>query len=221
MYHEPMTSLLAAALFSMVSMPICADKTVTLASDEDVWVYPHSNDPGNDPFMRIWGVGGVSVAPSPGDVENFSYGYLKFNLKDVPTDKKLVSAHLILIPAGKPTISAESKEWPLEARGLGGKFEEKTWTHTMASDISPKKDALYGSGVITAKGEEFEIKIDLLGEKSSFAKDFKATTDAFFFGLTSKYDVADLGMKGIYKVYTRDNKDKNVHPRLELKFATE
>jgi hypothetical protein len=36
--------------------------------------------------------------------------------------------------------------------------------------------------------------------------------------LTSKYDVAEMGMKGIYKVFSKDNKDSVVRPRLILEF---
>jgi hypothetical protein len=213
-----MTSLLAALILSQFSaeMPV---QSVTLTSDEDIWVYPHSNDPGGDPFMRIWGVGGLSVAATPGDTENFSYGYLKFNLGELNLSKELKSAVLYLTPAGKPSVSEESKEWPLEVRGLNGAFNEKTWTWDLSSSINPSKDSLFGAGVISQNGEDFVIKIDLLGKKSNFAATLADAKGSLCLGLTSRYDVADLGMKGVYKIYTRDNKEKQVRPRLELTFA--
>jgi hypothetical protein len=210
--------MLATLFFAHAMAQPRNSELVTLTSEQDVWVYPHSNDPGGDPFIRVWGVGGTSVAPTPGDVENFSYGFLKFSLKGLPVQKKLLSAHLILTPAGKPVVSKESEEWPLEARGLTGTFDEKDWTQDKASTVGPKKDAIYGTGVIAAKGEDFEIRMNLLDEKSVFAKSLAGNSGDFFIALTSRYDVAEMGMKGIYKVYSRDNKDKNVHPRLELRF---
>lgn len=209
------STLLFAAL---LSRPLL---TETIEASEDVWVYSHASDPGGDSAMRIFGNGGRAVAASAGDLESFSYGYLKFDLTSLPKGKKLESAELVVTPFGKPAMDPASKDWPLEARPLKGKFEEKTWFFEMAGDVNPIADSIYGSGVIktTTTDDVFEIRMNLLGEKSKFAVDFAKSPSTLYVALTSKYDASEQGMKGMYKVYSRDNKDRTVRPRLELKFA--
>ncbi len=209
------STLLFAAL---LNRPVLAE---TIEASEDVWVYSHASDPGGDSALRIFGNGGRAVAASAGDLESFSYGYLKFDVSSLPKDKKIASAEMILTPSGKPAVDPAAKDWPLEVRPLVGKFAEKTWAFEMAGDISPSPKSLYGSGVIktTTADDTFEIRINLLGEKSAFAEDFAKLTDTLFVALTSKYDASEQGMKGMYKVFSRDNKERAVRPRLEIKFA--
>lgn len=209
------STLLFAAL---LSRPVLVE---TIEASEDVWVYSHASDPGGDSALRIFGNGGNAVAASAGDLESFSYGYLKFDVSAVAKDKKLSSAELVLTPSGKPAVDPSAKDWPLEVRPLVGTFSEKTWGFEMAGEVKPSAKSLYGSGVIktTSADDTFEIRINLLGEKSAFAGDFAKLTDSLFVGLTSKYDASEQGMKGMYKVHSKDNKDRLVRPRLEIKFA--
>lgn len=209
------STLLFAAL---LNRPVSLE---TIEASEDVWVYSHASDPGGDSALRIFGNGGRAVAASAGDLESFSYGYLKFDLSSLPKDKKLASAEIVLTPAGKPVVDPAAKDWPLEVRPLVGKFNEKTWAFEMAGDVTPSDKSVYGSGVIktTPSGESFEIRINLLSEKSAFSSDFAKLTDSLYVALTTKYDASEQGMKGMYKVNSRDNKEQSVRPRLELKFV--
>ncbi len=211
--------MVSTVLFAaLLNRPLALE---TIESSEDVWVYSHASDPGGDSALRVFGNGGNAVAASAGDLESFSYGYLKFDVSSLPKDKKLASAELVLTPSGKPVVDPAAKDWPLEARPLVGKFSEKTWGFEMASDVKPLGSSVYGSGVIkaTSAADGFEIRMNLLGEKSTFSGDFAKLTDSLFVALTTKYDASEQGMKGMYKVFSRDNKDRAVRPRLELKFA--
>lgn len=218
-----MISLAAAILFSM---PRPADDTVLIPADQDVWVYPHASDPAGDSYLRAWGVGGKAVAASAGEAEDFSYSYLRFSFDKVPKDKKLVGATLFLTPAGAPEIDPASKSWPLEVRPLKGTFSEKDWVYSQIADVSPSDSEVYGTGIIasgqTPGGEKtFEIKIDLMGKNSKFASAFSkllGESKPMYVALTSKFDVSEMGQKGVYKVFSRDNKDEAVRPKLVLKF---
>ncbi|MCE2766770.1 MAG: hypothetical protein LW628_07630 [Fimbriimonadaceae bacterium] len=120
-------------------------------------------------------------------------------------------------------INPASKDWPLEARGLSAVFDEKKFVFENAAKISPT-ESLYGTGVVTEGEIDKEariIKINLLDKKSKFSEDVKAylgNSKPMCLALTSKYDVAEMGMKGIYKVFSKDNKDSVVRPRLILEF---
>ncbi len=206
---------------TLLSRPLVAE---TFEAAGDVWVYSHASDPGSDSALRIFGNGGNAVAKTSGDLESFSYGYLKFDLTSIPSNPKIVSAELVLTPVGKPAIDPNSKNWPLEARPLVGSFEEKTWTFDLAQDITPSKDQVFGSGVIktTSVDEQYEIRINLLGEKSTFKDLVSRGSESklpIFMALTSKYDASELGMKGMYKVHSKDNKDQAVRPRIEIKLS--
>lgn len=225
-YDIRMLSLTAALLIAP-NMHKPVEDTFFVTVDEDVWVYPHASDPGGDSALRVWGLGGKAVAPTPADAENYSYGFLKFAFNNVPADKKLVGAYMFLKPTGKPEIDPASKDWPLEVRPLKGKFDEKSWTQEQLSSTSPSETEVYGSGVVAltdgpSSGEkEYEIKIDLLGKDSKFSEAvLKAIKDKqpMFLALTSKYDVSEMGMKGVYKVFSKDNKSEMDRPRIVLKF---
>ena len=218
--------MISLAVAMLLATPRPVVDTYLVEADQDVWVYPHSSDPGGDSFLRVWGLGGKSVAASAGDAEDFSYSYLRFSFDKVPTDKKLVGAYMFLKPAGTPEIDANAKSWPLEVRPLKGKFTEKDWAYTQISDVSPSESEVYGTGVVSAAdgpGAEkaFEIKIDLMGKDSKFSTALSkmlSEKQPMFVALTSKYDVSEMGMKGVYKVFSKDNKDELIRPRLVLKF---
>jgi len=216
-------SLLAAVCLFHSTLFAPQNQVSELVASEDVWVYPHATDPGADAFLRVFGIGGKSVAPTVADIENFSYGYLKFNLSGIQAGKELVAATLQLTCATKVAIDPASKDWPLEARGLSAVFDEKKFVFENAAKISPT-ESLYGTGVVTEGEIDKEariIKINLLDKKSKFSEDVKAylgNSKPMCLALTSKYDVAEMGMKGIYKVFSKDNKDSVVRPRLILEF---
>ena len=214
-----MISLAVAVMFSNLRPTF---ETVTIPVDQDVWVYPHASDPGGDPALRAWGVGGKAVAATAADAEEFSYGYLRFSFSGIPDGKKLVGATMVFKPVGNPEINPDASKWPLEVRSLVGTFTEKDWDYSQVGKIYPSGD-IFGTGILAKAddGDGLQIKVDLLGKDSKFSSAFdKAVKDKqpMHFALTSKYDVSELGQKGVYKVYSKDNKDEAVRPKIVLKF---
>ena len=218
-----MISLAVTLLLSHVTLRL--DDPVTIIASEDVWVYPNSSDPGADETFKIWGIEGKAVAAKPEDAESFGYGYLKFDFASVPAGKKLVSAFMVLKPVAKMTVDKNAKDYPLEVRPLVGKFAEKTFEHGLTATVYPG-DSIFGTGVVapvagSTEVKELEIRVDLMAKKSTFAEMFRKAAKgdkAMFFALTSKYDAAELGRDGIYRIYTRDRKEENMKPRIVLKF---
>jgi hypothetical protein len=222
-----MISLAVALTLTNLIRPIDGDTFITFASDH-IWVYPNATDPAGDETLKIWGVGGKAVAPTPADSESFGYGYIKFDLKGLPSGKKLVGAWMILTPFGTPEIDKNAKDYPLEVRPLNGKFTGKTWSYDQAATVNPSATEIFGSGIIaqadgTTSKNRIEIKCDLMGTKSKFAETFAkalATKEPMFFALTSKYDASELGRQGIYKIFASDRPESSVlrAPQLVLKF---
>jgi hypothetical protein len=218
-----MISLAVTLLLSHVTSRL--DDPITVIASEDVWVYPNSSDPGADETFKIWGIEGKAVAPKPDQAENFGYGYLKFDFSAAPAGKKLVSAFMVLKPVAKMTVDKNAKDYPLEVRPLVGKFAEKTFEHGMTSSVYPG-DSIYGTGVVapvvgSTDEKDLEIRVDLMAKKSQFAEMFGKSAKGdkvMFFALTSKYDAAELGRDGIYRIYTRDRKEENMKPKIVLKF---
>ena len=210
-------SLLLALAISVTTASFKRPSTVTLNPTDDVWVYPHSSDPANDPFFRIWGAEGNSVATSAGDSGQFSYGYLRFDISNLPKDKKLIGARLILTQVENPSYTPElSKQTPLEVRALTSEFDEKTWKYESSAKVSPVtgKDQYFGSGTLNAGS--LTISIDLLKGKAIFAEALKGPS--LNLALVSALDPSQ-SERAMYKISTRDSKDEKIRPRLELDFS--
>ncbi len=216
-----MISLAVAFVYS--NLTTLLDDPITVTVSEDVWVYPNASDPGADETFKVWGVGGKAVAPTPAEAESFGYGYLKFNLPEVPESKKLTGAWMVLKPAASMKVDVNAKDYPLEVRPLIGKFEEKTWTYDKSATVYPD-NSVFGTGVVAppdglSEIGALEIRIDLMGKKSKFAEAFvKVGKNPMYFALTSKYDASESGREGIYRIYTKDRKEGDVKPKLVLKF---
>lgn len=200
-------------------------QSFSLSPTDDAWVYPHASEGAVDPFLRVWGSAGRAVAPSAGDVENYSYSYLKFAVDKLPADKELESATLVLTPSGKPEMPENRKDFPLEVRPLVGDFKESDWAYDKINSIFPNATEIFGKGVIESKGEgdqkTYEIRIDLTGEKSKFKDALKALVTSkspLNLALASKVDPAEQGRAGVYKVYSNNNKDENLKPTLILRY---
>jgi len=215
-YNEVMSLLLALAI-SITTAWSERTSTVTLNPTDDVWVYPHSNDPAGDPFFRIWGAEGNSVAGSASDAGQFSYGYLRFDTSTLPKEKKLIGAKLILTQFENPSYTPElSKQTPLEVRALTGVFDEKTWKYETSTKVSPVtgKNEFFGSGTLSPGS--LVISIDLLKGKVSLADALKEPS--LNLALVSALDPSQTE-RAMYKISTRDSKDEKVRPRLELEFS--
>ena len=200
------------------------NQMITLEPSADAWVYTHATDGGRDPYLRVWGAGGKSVAPDASEIENFSYGYMKFTLpKDLPGGE-LKSATLVLTHISDPAYSKDfSKEYPIEVHELGTAFEDKTWSYDIAAKLTPSVKNIYGTGWAEdlVAGKEFKIKIDLLKGPYSLQKSVEKAVKAdrqIGFALAAKIDVAEVGTKSAYKVFSHDAENVDKRPKLVLEF---
>ena len=213
-------------ILAALTVAALAVQTFTLTPSDDLWIYPHASDPAGDLFMRVWGVGGKAAPATASDAEDFSMGYLKWSLVGTPTGGKLKEAKLTLTQLAKPGYTLEqAKAMPLEARPLPAGFSEPTWKPDFLTEFLPKpgKDDIYGTGSPESlEGETVNITIDLLKGKGGFADAIaKAQSDAkkeFAIALTSSMDMAELGRTSIYKIYTKEEKDEKLRPKLVLVF---
>lgn len=211
-----------------LALPVQVTDTITLTPSDDIWVYPHASDPGRDETVRIWGAGGRSVAADPVDAEEFAYGYLRFTLPARAKGARLIGATLELTNVPNDEFdAAELAATPLEVRPLIGSFQEKTWTYTDVAKVYPDAKTFWGKGVPKiVKGEPAKISIDLMtrGKDQVGPTEFHKAFDAANGGeidiaLTAGIDVAMVGMKAIYKVYTKETSDESRRPRLVLRFG--
>lgn len=213
-----MVSLLAIAALSRT-----AYQTVTIVASESVWVYEHASDPTTDPYIRAWGADGRAVPPTPGDPQNCSYSYLKFDLSSAPKGKALISAELKVTHiknAGYPYELA--KQNPLEARPLHGEFSESAWVYDKVASVYP--EALrWGTGYPKASdlgGEEFSFVLPLT-EDSKFAGSLAeaiAAQKPLFMALTTKMESAEMNGKSFYKLFSAHGPEGK-RPELKLTFA--
>jgi hypothetical protein len=209
-----LTTLAALALLAPSA------QAVELTPTDDVWVYPHASDM-KDAYLRVWGAGGLSVAPNALEASVFSYSYLRFETKDVPTGK-VVEAKLTLWHVADPAFSAEaSKAAPMEARPVAGKFSEKTWNYDdgVAKGPAAGKEAVFGNAALSGwpAGAPFKFEIDLLSGKGGFDAYLQSARadGAFGLALTSAMDAEN---RAVYKVYSKDAEAK-YRPMLRLVLA--
>ena len=195
---------------------------VELYPTDDVWAYPHASDPDKDPFLRVWGLDGASVAPSAAESESFGYSFLKFDAVGLP-EKTLKNATLILVHTAKPAFDLSlAKKHPLEARPANAAFSEKTWAYGDLDKFMPSsgKGATFGTGVPEAFDAEkdFPIKINLLEGPGRFDSLLTSAKTAKFFAiaLTTTMSPAD-DVRSVYKLYSKDG-PKESRPVLRLEF---
>lgn len=193
--------------------------TWTATPSDDVWVYPHASTPGGEPFLRVWGSGTLAIDATipPGD--EFSYGYLQFNLKDAPAGE-LVSAELTVWNVANEAFKPEvMKEWPLEVFGLKGKFREDTFSFGDAT-VGPIEPRL-GKGVGTVEKDGIKITINLLDEKGTFNALWKKSRDAGSLGLGLASTMSPVESRSmIYKINSKEGAEA-VRPSLKLTFKEE
>lgn len=191
---------------------------------DDVWVYPHASDQ-LDVYLRVWGDGAHGVAPKGEDAENMSYSYLRFDVSDLPKDKKLVEATLTLIHIANPTWNDDiAKSAPIEARPMSGDFDEKSWAYEKIATITPNSDQKSIFGTVNPKvgakaDATFPMTINLLAGPGKFA-DYVSEAQKggkLDIALTSPLDPQASGDRTVYKFYSKDA-EKGLRPVLKLKF---
>ncbi len=200
-------------------------RVFSLTPTDDVWVYPHASEPERDAYLRVWGSDGLSVAKAGASPQNFSYGYLKFDVSNLPAGT-LQKATLVLTHVADPAWTPEiMKQYPLEARRLSPKFGENTWTYADSSTIFPGsgKESIYGlaSRADRQDQKDFALSIELGDETSAFGRDLKKAIGGaekqIAIALTSAMDPEVLGMKCVYKVYSKEG-PKSFRPILKLEW---
>ncbi len=213
-------------ILSLALLGALAGDTLKLTPTDDVWVYPHASDPAGDAVIRVWGTGGISVPKSSGDAPEFSFGYMKWDLKDVPVGAKLSGAKLVVHQVAKPGYTLDqAKVAPLEARPVGTGFGEKGWVYESLGDLLPSagRDEVFGTGApVDVGAETLPIEIDLLRGPAAFRVEFQKSLDnpskEIALALVSALDMSALGRAGIYKIYSKDEKQESLRPALVLTF---
>lgn len=214
-------SLFALLLLSGTALP----QKVELAPTDDLWIYPHASDAGHDANLRIWGAEGHAAPADASEAEELSMAYLKWDLSNLPTDKKLTSAVLVVTNIADPGYTVEqAKATPLQVRPLGSDFTEKTWDYEKLGKLLPAKENkdVFGAGYPLSflPDKPVTIEIDLLKGPNDFRKYFEAarTSKSLALALTSAMDMATLGRTGMYKIYSRDADKAEFRPKLVLGF---
>lgn len=215
----------ALALFGLISLfSVTTFQTIEKTPIDDVWVYANASD-NSDVYLRTWGDGSKAVAAKGEDAENISYSYLRFDVSDLPKDKKLTEATLTLTHIANPSWNDEiGKAAPIQIRPLGGDFDEKSWTYEKVSTVAPSADAksIFGSvnPKVPAKADApIPITINLLSGPGGFSDYLKASLKIgkLAMAITSPLDPQASGDRTVYKFYSKDA-EKALRPVLKLKF---
>jgi hypothetical protein len=209
---------------SLLALLVLAPQTVRLAPTDDIWVYPHASDPAHDVNLRIWGASGNGVPADTSEAEEMSLALLRWDVSGVPVGKKLVKATLVVTNIANPGYTlAQAAAAPLEARPVRADFDEKTWEYEKLEKYLPKKE-LFGSANPPSfeKDKPVPLEINLLKGPSKFAayldSSLASSEKTLALALTSAMDMASIGRSGMYKIYSRDEKDEALRPSLVLTF---
>ena len=174
----------------------------------DVWVYPHSSNPGGEAFMRVWGDGSKPIDTMIPPSDAYSYGYVAFALKDLPKGK-LKKAELTVWNAPNDGLTAEEiKANPLEVFGMKGDFKEDGFSFD-GSTCGPI-DPSFGPSTFVQKNESgIQLTINLLTKEGAFAKALEAAgkTGTIYLALGSKISPAE-SRSMIYKIATKESPEK-------------
>jgi len=207
----------------LLAFLLLAPQTIQLTPTDDVWVYGNASDPAHDVNLRIWGTEGLATPKEAGGADQLSMAYLKWDLSTAPAGKKLTKATLVVNNIPNPGYTIEqATATPLEARPLVADFDEKTWEFGLVSRVAPAggKAELFGTGApkTLPKDQAAPIEIDLMKGPGDFAAFVKSSGKQLRLALTSTLDMASLGRSAIYKIYSREEKDETLRPRLVLVF---
>ncbi|MBC8065469.1 MAG: hypothetical protein H7Y17_11595 [Chlorobia bacterium] len=207
------------AVLAALTMGLSAQTLEVLPTD-DIWVYPHASDPQKDGYLRVWGVDGQAVATDPGQADEFSYSYLKFDLAKLPKSAVLKSVVLTLMHTPDPAWQAEeAKASPLEVRPLGKDFSEKGWEFGLGKTVFPggRKEDVFGSfgpAKIDA-GQPIKFEVDLLKGPNKL---LLSAGGSFGVALTSKLDPSAIGNRAVYKFYSKDYDKAEYRPKLTISY---
>jgi hypothetical protein len=195
-------------------------QTLELTPTDDVWVYPHASDPQKDGYLRVWGVGGQAVASDPGQADEYSYSFLKFDLSKLPKTAVLKSVVLTVVHTPDPTWHpSDSKASPLEVRPLAKDFAEKGWEFSLGKTVFPsgRKEDVYGA-FAPAKvdaGQPIKFEVDLLKGPNKL---LLSAGGSFAIALTSTLDPSSVGNRAVYKFFSKDYDKVEYRPKLVITY---
>lgn len=202
-------------MFTAIAAIVLSTWTATPASD--VWVYPHSSDPGGEEYMRVWGDGEKAIDSIVPPADSFSYGYMQFDLKDLPKGELKAAKLTVWNVANEELKDDVLTAAPLEVFGLKGTFVEKTFSFLDAK-CQPVAPSL-GKAKSEKGADGIKLEFDLLDAKGEFAKLVEASRSAGSLGLALASKISPEDSRGmIYKVNTKEGPEK-LRPSLSLTFA--
>lgn len=188
----------------LTAVLLCLAGPWTATPKADVWVYPHSSNPGGESYMRVWGDGTKATDENIPPADAFSYGYIAFDIASLPKGE-ITSASLTVWNAPNPALTADVvKASPLEVFGLKGEFSEEGFSFDGAK-CGPTGSSL-GTSTIAATGETgIKLVIDLKGEDHAFAKAVEAarSSGTLYLALASKISPAE-SRSNLFKIATRE-----------------
>jgi hypothetical protein len=216
----------ALALFSLPA----AAQVYQSAPTDDVWVYDFAGDQTTDGFLRAWGNGVSSLAPSYPQGPEWSHSYLKWDISGIGAGNYLLTEAKLLVTQQVSTTTqpsftqAQGNANPLEARPVGINFEEDTWSFLDPNNPTPGTTR-FGTGDLsqyiprgTAGVNGFQITLDLLaeGDFSSYFNTAVNGSGELGLALTSKLNPAGPG-GATYRLYSL-NSPTGLGPQLLLRY---
>lgn len=196
-----------------------AVETITIEATDDIWVYPHASDQVNDPYLRVWGTDGKSLAADAMEANAFSYSYLRFPVPKTAQGKKIVSAKLVLSVVAQPAWDEKfGTTYPLEVRSVGAFPAEGKWRYD--SDLpnfmpKPGDEGLFVKQGVKTGGGKDGVKVEIDFSKGAIRLNELAKAGNIDLALASTLDPAEIGDRIVYKFYSRAAEAAN-RPKLVL-----
>jgi hypothetical protein len=158
--------------------------------------------------MRVWGDGSKPIDATIPPSDAYSYGYIAFELKDLPKGK-LKSAELTVWNAPNDGLTEEAiKTNPLEVFALKGDFKEASFMFDGAT-CGPVDPAFGPSKFVMKNDTGIQLSVNLLTKEGAFEKALEAAraSGTLFVALGSKISPAE-SRSMIYKIATKESPEK-------------
>ncbi len=218
--------MLAAIAFLALSKP---QVDIIIQPAESLWVYSHAGSPSTDEYLRVWGVSGQATPEGNGGGDDWSYGYLKFDVGSARAEapsKALLTLYNVNPPGYGDAATAAAN--PLQARALVGGFSGKDWDYSLAVKVHPGlASTVFGTGTLGAVTDAkapIPITVDLLKGPGDFKAYWAAARGGeghtLYLALTSPIapstEEGSSGKGGVYKVFSAAAKEIKYRPSLTL-----
>jgi len=196
-----------------------AAETISIEPSDDIWVYPHASDQVNDPYLRVWGADGKSLAGDAMEANSFSYSYLRFAIPKSAQGKRIISAKLVMSHVAQPAWDERfGTTYPLEVRAVGAFPSEGKWRYDSdLPNFMPKagdEGLFVKQGIKTGSGKD-GTKIEIEFGKGALRLNELAKSGNIDFALASTLNPAEIGDRIVYKFYSRSAEAAN-RPKLVL-----